>query len=176
MAIAPSSSGLSQPTPRCPENKTTNPSRPRDVSISHCSACFFIDLNSSSLCSLLLVLSRQLHLPEVPLAQAATLWKLVKGQATAVSRHIMLSGEKAGFQPPCPTSGGASLGRVQPVKTRSHMYLLAAPNSLPNVQVPVKPLSLWKLYGEGEPSLNNDHISINFIEYFAKHVYLTGRD
>ena len=62
------------------------------------------------------------------------------------------------------------------MKTRSHMYLLAAPNSLPNVQVPVKPLSLWKLYGEGEPSLNNDHISINFIEYFAKHVYLTGRD
>lgn len=60
--------------------------------------------------------------------------------------------------------------------TRPHMYLLAPPNFLPNVQVTFKPLSLWKPYGEGEPPLNNYHISVNVIEYFAEHVYLLGRN
>lgn len=52
--------------------------------------------------------------------------------------------------------------------TRPHMYLLAPPNLLSNVQVSVELLSLWKLYGQREPPLNKF--------YFAKHVYLVGKD
>lgn len=52
--------------------------------------------------------------------------------------------------------------------TRPHMYLLAPPNLPPSVQFPFELLSLWKLYGEREPPLNKF--------YFAKHVYLVGKD
>lgn len=52
--------------------------------------------------------------------------------------------------------------------TRPHMYLFAPPNFLPNVQVYFELLSLWKLYREREPPFNKS--------YFAKHVYLVGKD
>ena len=52
--------------------------------------------------------------------------------------------------------------------TRLHMYLLAPPHLPPNVQAPFKLLSLCKLYGERELPLNKF--------YFAKQVYLVGKD
>lgn len=88
---------------------------PRGVSTSHLSACSFVDLNSSSLCSLALGMSRQLHLPDLPPAQTAT-W------ATSVSGHITVSVEKPGLQPPSPTLagclyGGSSLWEPYPTRT-----------------------------------------------------------